>query len=449
MTYALDEQTFLDLVEARQFDRIVEMVDSEHSADIAQHLETLEPELASEILVKIDEQEQASILTYFSPEFQSELGPVLGPDHLSKLMNLMPHDDRVDLIKQLELELQDRVLFNMARAEREDLRLLSSYPEGSAGSIMTTDYTILFPHLSVREALEKLRQEAPSRETINRAYVVDHERVLLGAVRLQDLIMAMPHTSVKDVMEESTHAVKLDDHQEFVANQVAKYDIVAIPVVDERHRLVGIVTHDDVVDVLKEEATEDFHRVGSVGEIDGNVRDVSMGLLYRKRITWLIVLVFGNLLTGMGIAFYEDVIAKYVALVFFMPLLIGSAGNAGSQSATLMVRALATGDVELKDWGYMLGKELIVALGLGLTMALAVSVVGVYRAGLQVAIVVSLTMVIVVMIGSLVGMSMPFLLSRFRSDPAMASAPLITTIADVSGVVIYLAVASMLLGQID
>lgn len=447
MTYALDEQTFLNLIDQNRLETIVEMVDSEHSADIAALLEKVSPERAWEVLCRVDREEQASILTYLSPESQREISEVMGADQLSHLMNLMHHDDRVDLLKQLEQGLQDRVLFNMARAEREDLKLLSSYPEGSAGSIMTTDYTVLFPHLSVREALDKLRQEAPSRETINRAYVVDHERVLLGAVRLQDLIMALPQTPVHEVMEESTHAVKIDDDQEFVANQIAKYDVVAIPVVDERRRLVGIVTHDDAFDVLSEEATDDFHKVGSVGEIDGSVRDLPMAILYRKRIVWLILLVFGNLFTGLGIAVFEDVLARSVSLVFFLPLLIGSAGNAGSQSATLMIRALATGDVELKDWGRMLGKELVVALGLGLTMSLAVSVVGIYRAGYQVAMVVSFTMILVVMIGSLVGMSMPFLLSRLKSDPAMASAPLITTIADASGVLIYLAVASLVLGS--
>lgn len=445
MTYALDEKTFYDLVNQRNIDTIVEMVDFEHSADIATLLDKLEADMAWEILSRVEPEEQASILTYLSNESQIDLSELIGADQLSKLMNLMPHDDRVDLLKRLDQHLQDRVLFHMARAEREDLKLLSSYPEGSAGAIMTTDYSVLFPHLTVREALEKLRQEAPNRETINRAYVVDHERVLLGSVRLQELIMAPPHTPVREVMEESTHAVQLEEDQEFVANQIARYDVIAIPVVDERHRLVGIVTHDDAFDVFKEEATEDVHRGASIGKIDGNVKDVSLFLLYRKRIVWLVLLIFGNLLSGAGIAFYEEIISKYVALVFFLPLLIGSAGNAGSQSSTLMVRALATGDVELKDWGVMLGKELVVALALGVTMSIAVLSVGVFRAGSDVAVVVSLTMVIVVLMGSLVGMSMPFLLSRFNQDPAMASAPLITTIADSSGVIIYLAMASWLL----
>ncbi|MFU8822242.1 MAG: magnesium transporter, partial [Gammaproteobacteria bacterium] len=199
------------------------------------------------------------------------------------------------------------------------------------------------------------------------------------------------------------------------------------------------------MDVIQEEATEDFHKVGTVGKLDSSVRDASIGLLYRKRIGWLVLLVFGNLLSGAGIHYYEDTIAAVVALVFFLPLLIGSSGNAGSQAATLMVRALATGDVMLKDWGKMLGREILIAILLGLTMALAVSSIGWYRGGPGVALAVALTMVLVVLVGSLIGMSLPFVLSRFKLDPATASAPLVATLADASGVFIYFAVATAIL----
>jgi len=230
-----------------------------------------------------------------------------------------------------------------------------------------------------------------------------------------------------------------------VARRISRYDVLAMPVVDAQNRIVGIVTHDDAMDVLQEEATEDFHRVGSVGDLDRSVRGASIGLLYRKRIGWLILLVFGNLLSGAGIHYYEDTIASVVALVFFLPLLIGSSGNAGAQAATLMVRALATGDVMLKDWGRMLGREVLIALLLGLTMALAVSTIGWYRGGTGVAVSVALTMVLVVIVGSLIGMSLPFVLSRLKLDPATASAPLVTTLADAAGVFIYFGVATAIL----
>jgi len=205
------------------------------------------------------------------------------------------------------------------------------------------------------------------------------------------------------------------------------------------------VTYDDALDVQKEETDISFVKTSAVGGLGTSMLSASVGLLYRKRVPWLVVLVFGNIFSGAGIAYFEDTIAAYVALVFFLPLLVDSGGNAGSQSATLMVRALATGDVRMSDWGRMLGREVVVAGGLGLTMAAAVSVIGVFRGGPEIAMVVALTMVIIVLIGSLIGMSLPFLLNRLKLDPAAASAPLITSLADAIGVVIYFAMATWLL----
>lgn len=239
---------------------------------------------------------------------------------------------------------------------------------------------------------------------------------------------------------------KVEDDQEEVARKMAKYDLIAIPVTNGNEALVGIVTFDDAHDVAEAEATTDFHRMGSVSLMSTSLREASIGLLLVKRLPWLLVLVFMNIFSGAGIAYFEDTIAAAVALVFFLPLLIDSGGNAGSQSATLMVRALAVGDVQLKDWLNLLGKEIITALGIGLCMALAVSFVGFFRGGPDIAVVVSITMVIVVLTGSLIGMSLPFVLTRFKLDPATASAPLVTSLADISGVIIYFSIATWYLG---
>jgi magnesium transporter len=310
---------------------------------------------------------------------------------------------------------------------------------------MTSEYAALSESLSAAQAIDKLRREAPDKETIYRAYVTSPDRQLLGVVRLQDLILATPGTLVRDLMEEAPLSVRVSDDQEEVARKISRYDVLALPVLDAEGRMVGIVTHDDAMDVLQEEATEDFHKVGSVGELDTSVRDASIGLMYRKRIAWLVLLVFGNLLSSAGIDFYEDTIAQAVALVFFLPLLIGSGGNAGAQASTLMVRALATGDVMLKDWGRMLGREVLIAFLLGLTMALVVSGIGWYRGGPDIAVAVGFTMVLVVLIGSLIGMLLPFILSHLKLDPATASAPLVMTLADASGVFIYFGVATAIL----
>lgn len=421
------------------------LIDDEHPADIGAALEEFEPHHVWAMLDLMPLEEQADVFGYFERDFQAELAQTAPRAKLARIITEMNSDERADLFNELSEEQQDALLPALAQAEREDIRRLSAYEEGTAGSIMTSDYALLHESLTATQAIEKLRHEAPDKETIYRAYVTSPDRRLVGAVRLQDLILASPRTLVRDLMEEEPVAVRADEDQEEVARKISRYDVLALPVVDAENRIVGIVTHDDAMDVMQEEATEDFHKVGSVGELDSSVRDASIGLLYRKRIGWLVLLVFGNLLSGAGIHYYEDTIAAVVALVFFLPLLIGSSGNAGSQAATLMVRALATGDVMLKDWGRMLGREILIALLLGLTMALAVSGIGWYRGGPGVAIAVAITMVLVVIVGSLIGMSLPFVLSRFRLDPATASAPLVATLADAAGVFIYFAVATMIL----
>jgi len=421
------------------------VIDDEHPADVAAALEEFEPHHVWAILDLLPLEEQADIFGYLDRDFQVELAQTAPRAKLARIVTEMNSDERADLFNELSDEQQDALLPALAQAEREDIRRLAGYEQDTAGSIMTSDYALLNETLTAAQAIEKLRHEAPDKETIYRAYVTGPDRRLVGAVRLRDLILATPRTLVRDLMEEDPVSVTVDEDQEEVARKISRYDVLALPVVDAGHRIVGIVTHDDAMDVLQEEATEDFHKVGTVGKLDSSVRDASIGLLYRKRIGWLVLLVFGNLVSGAGIHYYEDTIAAVVALVFFLPLLIGSSGNAGSQAATLMVRALATGDVMLKDWGKMLGREILIAILLGLTMALAVSTIGWYRGGPGVALAVSLTMVLVVLVGSLIGMSLPFVLSRFKLDPATASAPLVATLADASGVFIYFAVATAIL----
>ena len=332
----------------------------------------------------------------------------------------------------------------LTQVEREDIRRLASYPHNTAGAIMTSDHAVLTGKLSASEALQKLRQEALDQETIYRTYVIDADRRLLGSVRLQDLFLAPAKARISDVMERNTHAVTVTDDREEVAQRVARYDLLALPVVDAEGRLVGIVTHDDALDVMQEEATEDFHRVGA-SNLVRNMRDASVFMLCRARIVWLLLLVFGNIFSGAGIAYFEDTITAYVALVFFLPLLIDSGGNAGSQSATLMVRSLATGEVQIKDWSWMIGREVMVAALMGLSMALAVSVIGIFRAGPEIAVVVATSMILIVIVGSVIGMLLPFVLTKLNLDPATASAPLVTSIADAAGVLIYFAIATAFL----
>jgi len=418
---------------------------SQHPADLAELLEEMNLDGARAAVLSLPLSLAADTFAYLEPDTQVGLAKILSRGELAAIVTEMNGDDRADLFNRLTPKQQSALLPGLAQAEREDIRRLAAHEEGTAGAIMTSDYATLTANLTVKDALNKLRREAPDKETIYRTYVIDRHRRLIGSVRLQTLILASPKQTIDQVMERETRAVSVHDDQEEVAQAIAKYDIIALPVVDDEGKLVGIVTHDDAIDVLQAEATEDFQKTAMITSMVENIGTASIKLLYQKRVYWLVLLVFANLLSGAGLAFYEDTIAAYVVLVFFLPVLIASGGNAGAQSSTLMVRAMATGDVEMKDWGRMLVRELSVALALGLTMAVAVSAIGLFRGGFEIALIVAAAMLLIVMTGSLIGMSMPFLLSRLGLDPAVASGPLITSIADIAGVMIYFSIATAFL----
>jgi magnesium transporter len=418
-----------------------------HPADVVELLEEAFPGDLRDFLLQASPESRAVLFGYLPDPTQDEIIKSLDRRQLAELFNHLSPDDRADAYNRLPQAEQQALLPALAQAEREDLRRLSAYEENTAGAVMTSEYATLHPDLSVTAAIESLRRAAPDAETIYTAFVIDEERRVLGRVTLRDLILAEPASLVREIMRDVPF-VRVDAPRAEAAAKIGKYDLIALPVINGGDKLVGIVTHDDAVDIAEEEATEDFHKGGgSLALKSLSIRDASTWNLYQRRIFWLVVLVFGNLFSGAGIAYFEELIAAYIALVFFLPLLIDSGGNAGSQSATLMVRSLATGDVRMRDWGHMLGREFGVALLLGASMAVAVSGIGLLRGGPDIALVVSMSMVIIVLIGSLIGMSLPFVLSRFGFDPATASAPLVTSIADATGVMVYLSIALLILGM--
>ncbi len=430
-------------IEQNKFADALAVVKSLPPVDLADVLEQLDPTLGWRLLECLPD--RADVFSYFEPEQQVRMAREFPRATLAELVSEMPADERTDLFKRFDQNQRDILLPALAHAEREDIRRLSAYVEGTAGALMTSDYATLKKDMTVLQAMTYLRDEAPDAETIYQAYVIDEQRRLLGAVSLRDLILADLNKSIKDLMTSDVVSAHVTDDQEDIAKKIARYDLLALPIIDEDDILIGIVTYDDAMDVVSAEATDDIHKSAGVSTVVGNIKDASIALLYRKRIFWLILLVFGNLFSGAGIAHFEDIIAANIVLVFFLPLLVDSGGNAGSQSATLMVRALATGEVVMRDWLYLIGREALVALALGCTMAAAVSVLGYIRGDETVALVLALSMVSIVMIGCMIGMSLPFILSKFNFDPASASAPLITSVCDATGVVIYLFIASRLL----
>lgn len=424
-------------------DDVLTLVKNIRPIDLADNLAQLDPTISWSILERLPN--RATVFAYFDADTQVSFANQVPRASLAKLVGEMPADERADLFKHLSHSQRNALLPALAQAEREDIRSLSAYQEGTAGALMTSDYATLTKHITVAAALDTLRAEAPDAETIYHAYVINEQRTLLGVVSLRSLILADPDSSIDDLMVHNPVFCLVSDKQEKVAKKIARYDLIALPILDEDQAIVGIVTHDDAMDVERNEATEDFHLAAGVESTLGNLKDASIALLYRKRVFWLMLLIFGNLFSGAGIAHFEDIIAANIVLVFFLPLLVDSGGNAGSQSATLMVRALATGEVVMRDWIGLLGRETLVALCLGATMAIAVSLLGYIRGDETIALILALSMVAIVLIGSVVGMSLPFVLNKMGFDPASASAPLITSICDASGVVIYLFIASRFL----
>lgn len=446
----LDKQLAVALTDAlasADMDTVADLTADVNIPDLADFIaDIVLPGEETEVLMSQPIERRAEIFGYLPLPLQEAIAPMLTASQLSELVTHMPTDERADLFNVLDEGLKQQLFQRLAKEEREDIRRLASYEEGSAGAIMSSDYVWASLGMTVGEALAVIRRTAPDKETIYQVYVLDSAHQLVGVVSLRELIVAAGNVLVDSLMTTEIVSAVVNEEQREVARLIARYDLLALPIVDAAHKLVGIVTYDDAMDVQEAETTEDIHRGANISKLEVNFSDATPVELYRSRVHWLVILVFANIFTGAGIAYFEDTIAAHIALLFFMPLLVASAGNAGSQSATLMVRGMATGDVTGRDWGRLISKEIFVATALGLTMALAVMAVGYFRAGPNIALVVSITMIVVVMVGSLIGMVLPLLLKRLNFDPATASTPLITTIADVSGVLIYFGIATAVLG---
>ena len=416
-----------------------------HDADFAAAIEDFPAPLILQLLLLLSLPAQCHLFVYLDPQKQADVASLMSRNDLAALFSNMEQAARADLYNQLDAQQRLALMPGLAQAERDDIRKLASYPEKTAGALMTSGYATLRSNWTVSKSLIKLRLEAPDKETIYQTYVIDEQRKLLGTLSLRELILAAPDSLIEDIMLSEVISVQVSDDQEKIPQIISYYDVIALPVLDDESKLVGIVTYDDAMDAAEEEATEDAQKSASVAALDSPMSKISLWELYRKRIGWLVLLVFGSLLSGAGLAFFEDTIAANIALVFFMPLLVGAGGNAGSQAAALMVRSLATGDVEYKDWTKVLRKDALVAMALGLTMAMTVYFLGLLRGGPEIAIIVAFSMFFVVFVGSIIGLCLPFILSKLNLDPATASGPLVTTIVDASGVLIYFGFASLIL----
>lgn len=432
------------LVKDQKIEALLEVIEQLNIADQAKVLADLPEKQQFEVFSKL--QQRSLVLEFMPLPQQLALVIQLPTSELVCVLDAMHSDDFIDLFKALPSALQQQVLPQLSTMSTGVLAQLASYVEGTAGSIMSSNYVTLSPDLNMNEAIAALRNLKDNHDTLYLIYIVDERHHLLGVISLRQIIQAHPDAVIQEVMTHDVVSAEVNDDQEIVARTLAHYDFIALPILDDAGRLLGIVTYDDAMDIAEAEITEDILRAGAIAPFEKqSIKTAPILSLYKNRVFWLVILVFGSLLSSFGIANYEDIIEQNIVLVFFLPLLVGSGGNAGSQSATLMVRALATGDVQLKDWFKLIARESLVALCLGLTMAFAVSILGYIRGDHMVALVLAISMTGIVVLGCLIGMSLPFVLNRLKLDPASASAPLVTSICDATGVVVYLFVASQLL----
>lgn len=430
-------------IQNHQFEVVEKKLDQINDADIAKLLSNLS---LNEQLTLIEYLPKAAhIFEFLSLEQQLKISEHLTKPLLAKILSEMHSDDRTDLFKQLNYGLQQQVFQHLSSDIQQEILHLAKYPEESAGAIMSSDYVALPPNMNMVEVIEQIRLHAQESEILYLIYVVDQHNILRGVASLREVLLAEPLQILADIMSQDLIVGYVTEDQESIAEKLSYYDFIALPIVDEQQQLLGIVTYDDAMDIAEEEATEDFLKSSAMTSGQVSIKTAPILYLYQKRVYWLVILVFGSLLSGFGIAHFEDIISANIVLVFFLPLLVGSGGNAGSQSATLMVRALAIGDVQLKDWFYLMGRECLVGLCLGGTMAIAVSMLGYFRGDAMVALVLALSMMGIVLMGCLIGMSLPFILNRLKLDPASASAPLVTSICDATGVIVYLCIASLIL----
>ncbi|MGB4549056.1 MAG: magnesium transporter, partial [Syntrophales bacterium] len=360
------------------------------------------------------------------------------------LAGLSP-DDRTEFLQELPGQAIQKLLNLLSAEDRQETLQLLGYPGESVGRLMTTDYVAVRPEWTVDEALAHVRVKGMDSETINVVYVTDNRWKLLGVLGLRRLILSRPSQRISEVMEDSVISISAFEDREKAVQIIRRYDITVLPVVDVNGILLGILTIDDLFDVAEEEATEDFQKSGAVNPLKASYRESSVLALYGKRVTWLATLLGISVVTSGILASQADMLNSVIALAFFIPLLIGTGGNTGNQSATLMIRALATGDIREGQWFRALLREIGIGIFLGITMGVASWVLGFFKGDARIAMIVSLSMVGIVVVSSILGVLFPLLLLRIRVDPAVASNPLIASVMDILGLVIYFAVASIVL----
>ncbi|MGN1349678.1 MAG: magnesium transporter [Anaerovoracaceae bacterium] len=445
-------EEIITLIEEKKYSRLRSILLENNAVDIAEMLENVNDRLGLEKMIlafrMLPKDVSVEVFAYLPEEDQVEVINGITQREIDHIIEELAFDDMIDLLEELPANLVDKILLHTTKEERKLINTFLNYPENSAGSLMTIDYIDFKADMTAGQCLEHIKEAGLDSETVYSCYVMDHNRMLLGVVSLRALVMADEQELVSDLMHEDPMSINVLTDQEEVSNIFKRYGILALPVVDKEGRLVGIITVDDIFDVIDDEVTEDFQRMAGVtGDSDEAYLDMGVLKHVKNRLPWLIILMISYIFTGAIIANVENLVSAIPALVIYMPMIMGTGGNSGSQSATLVIRGLATEDIELKDFLRVVWTELRTSFLVGLALSLlnVARIVFLDHRGVLVALTVSCAMWLVVIVAKMVGGMLPMIAKRIGIDPALMAGPLVSSLTDMISLAIYFEFATIFL----
>jgi len=441
-------EIIIKLIEEKNYSELKLELRHIRSVDMAYILEELNERDTLLVFRLLPKGIAAEVFSYLSTEKQAELSSLVDEKELSDILDELFFDDKIDYLEEMPANVVKKILKNTSEMERKLINQFLMYPDYSAGSLMTIEFVDLKKEMLAKDALARIRKIAPDKETIYTCYAIDEERHLEGTVTLKDIVLAGDNVKIENIMQKNPIYVKTHDDQEDVADIFKKYDLLAVPVVDNEKRLVGIITIDDVVDVIEQEATEDFYRMAAVQPSEESYLNTGVFTLARKRIVWLFVLMISSTLSGFIIQRYELALKSVVALAVFIPMLMDTGGNAGSQASTVVIRGLVLGEIEIKDILKVVWKEARIASISGVLLAFVnfIRVYFIQGYSLAISLTVSITIVLTIVVAKVVGGMLPIIAQKLKLDPAMMASPLITTIVDTTTLAIYFTLAVWIIG---
>ena len=436
-----------ELLESKRFNELKNKLSEMKCADISAILDELDKESVIKVFRILSKEKAGMTFSYMESDMREKLIQDLTDAELKNVMDELFMDDTVDLIEEMTSNIVPKILKVISKEDRKTINELLKYPEDSAGSIMTTEFIDLKETMTVEQALQRIRKIGLDSETIYTCYVLSENRILQGIINIKDILLSKKEKIIKDLMETNIISVTTEEDKEEVAKKFDKYDFYALPVVDKENRLVGIITIDDAINVMQDEVTEDFEKMAAIQPNEDGYFETSVFKHAKNRIVWLLVLMLSSAFTGSIITQYEEAFAAVPLLVAFIPMIMGTGGNCGSQSSTLIIRGLATDEIEMKDILKVLWKEIRVSILVGIALAIVNGIrIMIQYQNIQLAIVLGITLIATVTVSKILGCLLPMTAKKLKLDPAIMAAPLITTLVDVCSILLYFQVATSIMG---